>query len=80
MLERWIIIHVSGAAFGPVLYSVFVAIIYRPNMTIQLRTNIYNNNYAYMLLPFATIILAYVVANGRSIIIWIFFSYSKLLN
>ena len=43
MLERWIII--SGAAFSPVLYFVFVAIIGLYNMTIQLRiNNIYNNN------------------------------------
>jgi len=43
MHERWTII--SGSAFSPFLYVVFVAIIYI--MTIQLRiNNIYNNNYA----------------------------------
>ena len=36
---------ISGAAFSPFLYIVFVAIIY--NITIQLRIyNIYNDNYA----------------------------------
>jgi len=45
MLERWIIILISGTAFSPFLYFVFVAIIY--NMTIQRCINdIYNNNHA----------------------------------
>jgi len=50
MLERWIII--SGAALGPVLYSVFVAITY--SMTIQLRKIIFIIIIRPMLLPFAT--------------------------
>jgi len=72
MLERWIII-ISGAAFSPFLYILFVVIIY--NITIQLRiNNIYKNNYASAIRH--NIKNYYVVANGRSIIIWLFFSYA----
>jgi len=39
MLERWIIL--SGAAFSPFLYFIFVEVIYNSR-----KNNIYNNNYA----------------------------------
>ena len=60
---------ISGEAFSPFLYFVFVAIIY--NMTIQLRiNNIYNSAIRHNILR---------LANGRSIIIWIFFSRSNAI-